>query len=102
MTTPTPEEIAAVQAKTREINQTLKSDPDLRAKYVANPVAFLTGAGLPAAAAQSLVAHITREQDGGEVSGYDAYTDEHYPGLSSGFSSDDYDGMGGFTMHIHF
>lgn len=95
----TPEEIAAVQAKTREINQTLKADPELRVKYVADPVAFLIGAGLPPAAAQSLVAHIARDKDGGEVSGYDAYTDEHYPGLSSGFSSADYDGLD-FTIRI--
>jgi len=84
----TAEEVAQVQAKTREINQTLKASPEMRARYVADPVAFLTGAGLPPAAAQSLVAHIARDKDGGEVSGYDYY-DDYY----SGYSSSDSDSM---------
>ena len=84
----TAEEIATVQAKTREINQSLKTNPDMRAKYVADPAGFLTGAGLPAAAAKSLLAMIARDKGGNEVSGYD-YDDDYY----SGYSSSDADSM---------
>ena len=91
MATPTTEEIAAVQAQTRTINAQLKADPTLRAKYTADPTGFLTAAGLPAAAAHSLVALIKREADGGEVSGYDS-TDDYY----SGYTVHERESMGGF------
>jgi len=88
MSTPTTEEIVTVQAQTRAINAQLKADPTLRARYVADPTAFLTAAGLPEGAARSLVARIAQDKDGSEVGGYD-YNDDYY----SGYSASDRDSM---------
>jgi hypothetical protein len=94
MPTPTTEEIVQIQNQTREINSRLKADPTLRAKYAADPTGFLTTAGLPAAAAHSLVALINRDADGDEVSGYDM-NDDFYTGYPHG----DRDTLG-FTIHF--
>lgn len=83
MPAPTTEEIAQIQNQTREINSRLKADPTLRAKYTADPTGFLTNAGLPPAAARSLVALVKREADGNEVSGYDM-NDDFYTGFPQG------------------
>ena len=94
MPTPTTEEIAHIQNQTRAINDQLKADPTLRAKYAADPTGYLTNAGLPADAARSLVALIKRDTDGDEVSGYDM-NDDYYTGYPHG----DRDTLD-FTIHF--
>jgi len=94
MPAPTTEEIAQIQNQTRTINARLKADSGQRAQYVADPTGYLTNAGLPAAAAHSLVALVKREADGDEVSGYDM-NDDYYTGYPHG----DRDTLG-FTIHF--
>jgi len=68
MNAPTAEEISRVHAQTREIGKKLEADAALRARYLADPVAALTGWGLPPDAARELAAKIAGEN--AEVSGY--------------------------------
>jgi len=68
MNAPTAEEISRVHAQTREIGKKLEANAALRARYLADPVAALTGWGLPPDAARELAAKIAGEN--AEVSGY--------------------------------
>lgn len=68
MNAPTAKEISRVHAQTREIGKKLEADAALRARYLADPVAALTGWGLPPDAARELAAKIAGEN--AEVSGY--------------------------------
>lgn len=100
MNTPTAQQISQVHATTREIGTKLKNDPAQRAQYLADPVAALTGWGLPPDAAQELAAKIAQENAAGkntgaevpEVSGYAYDSDGTYY----------HDMLDDYGIHIHW
>ena len=73
MSTPNDAEFARVQSLITQTGERLGSDAGFKAQYQADPVAALTGAGIPQDAARRVVGLVAKAKGEDEVSGYDDY-----------------------------
>lgn len=73
MSNPNDAEFARVQTLITQTGERLGSDAGFKSQYQSDPVAALTGAGIPQDAVKRVLSQVAKLKGDDEVSGYDDY-----------------------------